>query len=498
MKKAVGLALLTWLGGVFAFGEVPEARTIWQEKLDPPRLELEVRWNAPVTPTGLTARAGTQVLPVKFAPFGESADGRAAVLFLIDQSDPKRARTIEAVKTLVLQLIDAAGARAQCAIYAFDSALAPVADWGTARAQMPALLKPLRPTGLATELYRNVAEGAALLERRPERRRILVLLSDGKAEDTTYTLEQAGAAALKACVTVYGLGYAETPQSTVHLQSLRQLAAHTGGVFAEADIGTKKIPARFTAEFAPLLFSGGFATVDLQGVQGREVVCEWQSAALPPAVMTVPLQLTAPAPAGDKKAEEMASAVQQMKQQVAAVAQLVAAVPGKIEESAKKTEDAVREAEEKRQADEQAQAVAQARAAAQKKFLLLMLAGLALALAVAAATFIFNRRRKALLAAANAPVFARLQVLDGDGTEHRMTTTALRIGRGKDNDLTLGNDSVSRHHAEISRTRDGVFTITELNAGNGVLVNGKQVEKTELKDEDVIELGEVRLRFFIG
>ena len=363
---------------------------------------------------------------------------------------------------------------------------------------MPALLKPLRPTGLATELYRNVAEGAALLERRPERRRILVLLSDGKAEDTTYTLEQAGAAALKACVTVYGLGYAETPQSTVHLQSLRQLAAHTGGVFAEADIGTKKIPARFTAEFAPLLFSGGFATVDLQGVQGREVVCEWQSAALPPAVMTVPLQLTAPAPAGDKKAEEMASAVQQMKQQVAAVAQLVAAVPGKIEESAKKTEDAVREAEEKRQADEQAQSVAQARAAAQKKFLLMMLAGLALALAVAAATFIFNRRRKALLAAANAPVFARLQVLDGDGTEHRMATTALRIGRGKDNDLTLGNDSVSRHHAEISRTRDGVFTITELNAGNGVLVNGKHIEKAELQHDDIIELGEVRLRFFIG
>ena len=44
----------------------------------------------------------------------------------------------------------------------------------------------------------------------------------------------------------------------------------------------------------------------------------------------------------------------------------------------------------------------------------------------------------------------------------------------------------------------GGTPITELNAGNGVLVNGKQVEKAELKDEDVIELGEVRLRFLIG
>ena len=513
MNKAACLLLLAWLGGVFAFGEVPEARTIWQEKLDPPRLELEVRWNAPITPTGLTARAGTQVLPARFKPFGESEDGRAAVLFMIDKSDPKRARTIEAAKALVLQLIDAAGARAQCAIYAFDSELVPVADWGTTRAQMPALLKPLKPTGLATELYRSVITGAALLERRPERRRILVLLSDGKAEDTTYTLEQAGGAALKACVSVYGIGYAETPQNTVHLQSLRKLAAHTGGVFAEADIGTKKVAARFMDEFASLLFGGGFGTVDLAGVQGREVVCEWQSATLPPAIMTVPLQITAPPPPApappDPKVAEVAAKMAEMTKQVEAVAKQVAAVPGKIEESAKKTEDAVKQAEEERKAAEQALAAeqahkaktlaaAQARVAAQKKFRLMMAAGLGLALAVGAATFVLSQRRKAQLAAANAPVFARLQVLGGDGTEHRMTATALRIGRGKDNDLTLGNDSVSRHHAEISRTRDGVFTITELNAGNGVLVNGKQVEKTELKDEDVIELGEVRLRFLIG
>ena len=38
-------------------------------------------------------------------------------------------------------------------------------------------------------------EGAALLDKSPLRRRILVLLSDGKAEDSTYTLEQAASAA---------------------------------------------------------------------------------------------------------------------------------------------------------------------------------------------------------------------------------------------------------------------------------------------------------------
>jgi pSer/pThr/pTyr-binding forkhead associated (FHA) protein len=79
-----------------------------------------------------------------------------------------------------------------------------------------------------------------------------------------------------------------------------------------------------------------------------------------------------------------------------------------------------------------------------------------------------------------------------------MRSTALRVGRGKDNDLELKNDSVSRHHAEIHRTREGDFTITELNSGNGVLVNGQQVTKTTLKNDDIIELGEVRIRFLIA
>lgn len=535
MNKATCLALLAWMGGLFAHGEGPVATTRWVEKLDPPRLELEVRWNAAVKLTGFTARSGTQVLPAKFSPFDESDDGKAAVLFLIDKSDPKRARTIEAAKALSLQLIGGAGARAQCAIYAFDAKLVPVADWGTPVEGMAALLKPLRPTGLATELYRNVIEGAALLEKSPLRRRILVVLSDGKAEDTTYTLEQAVAAAAKAGVSVHGIGYAETPQGTVHLQSLRKLAADTGGVFAEADIGTKKLPAGFHAEFAPLLFNGGFATVDLKDVAGREVVCEWQGATLPPAQATVPLSITAPPPPApkvdppprDPKVDEVAARVAEMAKQVAAVSQQVAAVPGKIEETAKKAEEAAKKtAEEARKADEDRRAAEkkeaedkaakelafgaematkanelaeqEARAAAKKRSRLQTGAGLCFLVGLVAAIYFLGQRRKQREAAEAAAVFARLQLLDGDGTEHLMRTTALRIGRGKDNDLTLANDSVSRHHAEISRTPEGVFTITELNAGNGVLVNGQPVVKAELHHEDVIELGEVRIRFLIA
>jgi predicted component of type VI protein secretion system len=210
----------------------------------------------------------------------------------------------------------------------------------------------------------------------------------------------------------------------------------------------------------------------------------------------------------DTKVTEVEGKVEAMAKKMEEVAKQVAAVPTKVEEVAKKSEEA-RKAEAAAQAEEaskqaqlaadKAQAAAELRASKDKRNRIIFATLGSLAIALVIGLLLYKRRQRALAvaAAANAPIFARLQVLDGDGTEYPMRTTALRVGRGKDNDLALKNDSVSRHHAEIHRTREGVFTITELKAGNGVLVNGTPVEKATLRSEDVIELGEVRIRFLI-
>lgn len=57
------------------------------------------------------------------------------------------------------------------------------------------------------------------------------------------------------------------------------------------------------------------------------------------------------------------------------------------------------------------------------------------------------------------------------------------------------NDSISLHHAEIHRRREGDFFIVDLASTNGVFVNDEKVNQGELKSNDIIELGEVRLRF---
>ena len=96
------------------------------------------------------------------------------------------------------------------------------------------------------------------------------------------------------------------------------------------------------------------------------------------------------------------------------------------------------------------------------------------------------------------PSMAWLVMQDADATKVGLNKTASRIGRRQDNDIVFSNDSVSGHHAEIHMGRDGSFTITDLNSGNGVLINGKRVTQSPLRDGDIVELGEVGFRFSLN
>ncbi|NJN47895.1 MAG: FHA domain-containing protein [Candidatus Competibacteraceae bacterium] len=98
------------------------------------------------------------------------------------------------------------------------------------------------------------------------------------------------------------------------------------------------------------------------------------------------------------------------------------------------------------------------------------------------------------LRATRSPLLALIEQPDS-GQEFAVDSAIYRIGRAADNNLQLDNDSVSAYHAELRQRRDGVFSIADLDSTNGVWVNGKQVSSQALRDGDLFELGEVRLRF---
>jgi|GEM_PF-2112696 len=76
----------------------------------------------------------------------------------------------------------------------------------------------------------------------------------------------------------------------------------------------------------------------------------------------------------------------------------------------------------------------------------------------------------------------------------KVTTT---IGREKDNDIVLSGDmSVSRKHAKII-FNGSCFEIHDLpSSKSGVIVNGYDVESADLKNSDIIQLGETVMKFY--
>ena len=95
-------------------------------------------------------------------------------------------------------------------------------------------------------------------------------------------------------------------------------------------------------------------------------------------------------------------------------------------------------------------------------------------------------------------VIAYLESGGPGGERHAIASAAFRIGRQADNDLVLQDTSISRHHAEIHRRRDGTFTVTDLDSMNGVFVNGKKQRSAAIADGDTVELGDLSMRFSIN
>lgn len=91
--------------------------------------------------------------------------------------------------------------------------------------------------------------------------------------------------------------------------------------------------------------------------------------------------------------------------------------------------------------------------------------------------------------------FGFLELVGSEAEPVPLYTGNLRVGRDSTSDIRLTNNSVHRQHAMIQMTNDGVFSIHDLGTKNGIFVNGTRCGQKTLADGDVIELGEVKLRF---
>lgn len=75
-----------------------------------------------------------------------------------------------------------------------------------------------------------------------------------------------------------------------------------------------------------------------------------------------------------------------------------------------------------------------------------------------------------------------------------LTKPIITIGRGQDNDITISDRFVSRHHLQI-RLRLGAYFAFDTNSQSGISINDAMVREHRLQSGDVIQIGKTRLLY---
>lgn len=445
------------------------------------RLECAYRLLADSAVSGVTASVNDVQLPVTRSPTPTSS--RTALLFLVDTSDLERQAVVEQNIDHMKRMLEQAPQSYDLGLATFDSDLRIEAAVGSQRQDILAAADRVRTRGPTTELYRSGLDAIEVLSKNPAEQKVLVIFSDGMAEDKAYYHSDVISAAQQTGVIIYGLGYALSETDSVALQTLRRLAEETGGVFVAAD-SQMMLPDTFLSDPYHRLRTSGRLWVELAGASPlsaegpRQVNLVWilaQGTATASVELAPPTTMTAgvPTPQQSDLGDTQATTVEPATDNGRAT---MFPSPGLVPESA----------------------------TLPTYVIAIGAAGLVLLVAlIALALWYFSRDRgppaaTVTMADMSTPTTVGfLEERENDNARHLIASDVFRIGRHSENDLTLHDPSISRHHAEIVRRRDGSFAISDLESMNGVFVNNRQHRKTILRDGDLVELGDVPLRFIL-
>jgi hypothetical protein len=428
----------------------------------------ELRLSESINVSKVTVAGGDQKRDATFQA-NEALSPPTPVLFLLDQSSATDKAVFDRLKSVISGVLDLDSKSLSFAVYGFTSEIRAIAPLGTAPLTSKLALNGVSLQRGTSELLRSINSVLPLLRASKAERNVLVVLSDGRVEDTAYSVAEISKQLAEARVTVFAIAPSRAPDDLTAAQSLRRLAEETSGEFLVASNRDSRDHA--ITQLKAHLLNGGFVSflpvakdthVEAELSNGKKITATFSS------------KLVKELPPTTKPDQEMQHVP-------ASTWEWMRAAPAMF--AAWLTRRWIN--------------------------LAITVVGALLSGAVCwfASHLIFGRRSAAFSASADEipamisdlkPTLARFEFLDSDESSDLVHSATTRIGRHNDNDIVLKNTSVHRHHAILKRDPNGPFVLIDMDTENGVQVNGTRVKSTKLQDGDLVELGEVRMRFRVA
>ncbi len=359
------------------------------------------------------------------------------VLFLVDISDPAREKIIKKNINQIIEILKNSKEHHSFGIASFAEDLNVISPLGTDRDTAIASVNNLRAVGTETLLYQYIGESIDMLNAFRATRRVLIVFSDGKSEDQkdVYNHDYVIKKAREKNIIVDGLAFpVKVKRNNIsHYQTLQRLASETGGVFAKASPSGDLQEFDITKLLA-MSDSGGYFNFNIQSLSESGLFGKIQA--------TLEVR-------NGQSVEKLP---------------INLTLPEKVVEPELEPPNPT-------------------------KKILIIGAPILVTLALLG-YFLIRKREKPVV------TYALIESLDGND-HFEINEKTYKIGRNKANNLVLANRSVTSFHAQIHLTRDNEFIITDLQSANGVIVNKKSVTSHVLKNDDIFEIGEVRLRFTV-
>lgn len=155
-----------------------------------------------------------------------------SLALVLDTSGSVKGPPLDGIKKSAMEFVSLLGTLDRCAVITFNDEATLVVPITSDKKWLRRKIAGLQPKGRNTVLFDALDQAFLLLKEQKDRRRFVVLFSDGKDEGSRSTPNTVIKRGRKFQISVFCLGYSRVERR--YLRTLERISQGTGGIFAEA------------------------------------------------------------------------------------------------------------------------------------------------------------------------------------------------------------------------------------------------------------------------